>query len=116
MRAKQFHSFTDFWPYYLSEHARPATRALHAIGTMLGVACLLTLIAKGKWIWLPLALAPGYGFAWFAHFFIEKNKPATFRYPLWSFIADYKMIGMIVAGRINEEVKRVMSNDRKPIA
>src|SRR5947208_1454278 len=100
----EFNSFEEFWPHYLAEHSKPETRALHAIGTMAAVACAAALIAKRKWRWLPLALIPGYGAAWLAHFFIEHNKPATFDHPLWSFIADYKMIGMMATGELADEL------------
>ncbi len=110
MSQHRFKSFEEFWPYYVAEHSQSATRAMHALGTTASVACALTLIAKGKWKLLPLALLPGYGTAWLAHFLIEKNKPATFDYPLWSFIADYKMIGLMVSGKMDAEVERVLGD------
>jgi hypothetical protein len=100
-------SFDEFWPHYLAEHSRPETRTLHAIGTGVGLACAVTLIAKGKWKWLPLAFIPGYGAAWASHFLIEKNKPATFEHPLWSFMGDYKMIGLMLTGRMEGEIARL---------
>ena len=104
----RFNSFEEFWPYYVAEHSQPATRTLHALGTSASVACALTLVARRKWKLLPLALVPGYGAAWLAHFLIERNKPATFDYPLWSFIADYKMIGLMASGKMDAEVERVL--------
>src|SRR4030095_13199561 len=98
MSDKQFRTFEEFWPHYVAEHSDPRTRTLHAVGTTASLACLLALVAKRKWKLLPLALLPGYGTAWLSHFFIEKNKPATFDYPLWSFRGDYKMIGMMISG------------------
>jgi len=106
MCAERFKSFDEFWPYYLAEHSKPETRAIHAIGTTASVACAISLIAKGKWKLVPLSLIPGYGAAWLAHFLVEKNKPATFDYPLWSFMADYKMIGMMAAGTLDAEIER----------
>jgi len=100
---KEFQSFEEFWPYYLSEHSRPETRALHAAGTTVGSACAVVLLATGRWRWLPLALIPGYGAAWLSHFLIEKNRPATFQYPLWSFMGDYKMLALMIAGKLDEE-------------
>ena len=82
------------------------TRLLHAVGTTTSILCLLGVIAIGKWWLFPLALVPGYGAAWFGHFFIEKNRPATFQHPLWSFIGDYKMIGLMIAGKMSAEVAR----------
>ena len=103
----RYKSFAEFWPFYLAEHSRAATRWLHLIGTTAGIALLVYLIASGRWWLFLLALVPGYGCAWLAHFLIEKNKPATFKYPLWSFMGDYKMIALMLTGRISAEVKRV---------
>ena len=107
MTQHQFNSFTEFWPHYLAEHSRPGTRALHLLGTSVALLCLVLLILAGKWWLFPLALIPGYGAAWVGHFFIEKNKPATFQHPLWSFMGDYKMIWLMLTGRIGSEVKRL---------
>lgn len=107
MSQDEMKTFEEFWPFYVSEHSRPATRSLHAAGTTASLACAAAIIARRKWKLLPLALVPGYAAAWASHFFIEHNRPATFKYPLWSFIADYKMIGMMLAGRMGEEVERV---------
>ena len=109
----RYKSFGEFWPFYLSEHSRPATRWLHFIGTTAGVALLIYLIATGRWWLFFFALVPGYGCAWLAHFLIEKNKPATFKYPLWSFMGDYKMIGMMLTGRMKTEVERVSGQQAK---
>jgi hypothetical protein len=97
-------SFEEFWPHYVAEHSQPATRTLHAIGTGVGLACAVALAARGKWKWLPLAFVPGYGASWLSHFLIEKNKPATFEHPLWSLRGDYKMIGLMLTGRMGEEI------------
>lgn len=112
MARQEFKSFTEFWPYYVAEHSQPATRALHAVGTMVGVACAATLLAKRKWKWLPLAFIPGYAAAWAGHFFVEHNRPATFEHPLWSFIADYKMVGLMCAGKMEEEVERATTSSQ----
>ena len=106
MDQHHFNSFRDFWPYYLSEHGKPVTRMLHAVGSITGVISLFTLIAMGRWWLFPLALVPGYGLAWIAHFFVEKNRPATFTHPLWSFIGDWKMLGLMLTGKISDEVSR----------
>ena len=97
---RQFKSFSDFWPYYLGEHSRPATRLLHCAGSIAAVALLVTFIAIGKWWLFPLALLPGYGIAWIGHFFVEKNRPATFTYPLWSFMGDWKMLALMLTGKL----------------
>ena len=106
-RADRFKSFSEFWPFYVSEHSQAATRWLHLIGTSAGIALLIYLIAIGKWWLFFLGFVPGYGCAWLAHFVIEKNKPATFKYPLWSFMGDYKMIALMLSGRMSAEVKKL---------
>ena len=103
MTQERYKSFAEFWPYYLSEHSQPATRLLHLIGTTAGIALIVYLVASGRWWLFPLGLAVGYGFAWVAHFMIEKNKPATFQYPLWSFMGDYKMIALMLTGRMKSK-------------
>jgi len=108
MNQQRFDSFEQFWPHYVAEHSQPATRTLHAIGTTAALACIAACITARKWKLLPLALVPGYGAAWLAHFLIEKNKPATFDYPLWSFIADYKMVGLMLTGKMDAEVERLL--------
>ena len=107
MSGETFHSFADFWPHYLGEHSKPATRYLHLLGTTAGIACIVYFIASGRWWLFLLALIPGYGAAWIGHFFIEKNRPATFRHPLWSFMGDYKMIWLMLTGRMGAEVRRL---------
>jgi|SRR5947209_8365618 len=106
--AEDYNSFSEFWPHYVAEHSRPATRALHLVGTAAGLACVAMFVAKRRWKWLPLALLPGYGAAWAGHFLIEHNKPATFDHPLWSFMGDYKMIALMLAGKMDAEVERVI--------
>jgi len=106
MSQERYNSFTEFWPYYLAEHSKPGTRLLHLIGTSIALGTVVVFILVGKWWLFPLALIPGYGAAWIGHFFIEKNKPATFQYPLWSFMGDYKMIFMMLTGRMSDEAVR----------
>ena len=106
MAQRRYNSFTEFWPHYVAEHSKPRTRLLHLIGTSIALALAALFIAIGKWWLVPLALIPGYGAAWIGHFFIEKNKPATFQYPLWSFMGDYKMIWLMLTGRMDGEVAR----------
>jgi hypothetical protein len=100
MAERAFSSFADFWPYYLSEHSKPATRMLHCAGTLIAIAVVVFLVVIGKWWLFPLALVPGYGFAWMGHFFVEQNRPATFTHPLWSFMGDWKMLALILTGKL----------------
>jgi len=100
-------SFAEFWPYYVREHAHPVNRALHFAGSTLGLVCLSATLVMGNFWFIPLGLAIGYGFAWTGHFFIEHNRPATFKYPLWSLCADWKMWSLMLVGRMGPEVHRV---------
>ena len=97
---RRFASFHEFYPFYLGEHANRTSRRLHFIGSC-GVLALLALaiLQRNPW-WLPAALSCGYGFAWVGHFFFEKNRPATFKHPLYSFAGDWVMFKDILTGRI----------------
>ena len=96
----KYASFAEFYPFYLREHSQRATRRLHFAGTSLGLVCLLLLVLSGNLWWLAAALASGYAFAWFSHFAVEKNRPATFRQPLYSFMGDWKMFWQMLTGQI----------------
>jgi hypothetical protein len=101
-------SFEDFWPFYVKEHSNPLNRTLHFIGTSGGLLCLGTALVTGQFWLLPVAPVIGYAFAWTGHFFVEKNKPASFKYPLWSFKADWVMWFKILTGQMNAEVERIV--------
>ena len=105
-------TYREFWDFYVQEHSKPATRVLHFIGTSLGVILLVVFVFRGMWLYIPLCLVTGYAFAWFAHFAVEKNKPATFQYPLWSFVTDYKMMWYMITGRMAAEVERTRDTAR----
>ena len=102
----RFRSYAEFWPHYLAEHGRPATRAVHIAGTALALVLLVTGIAVGHWGWALAAVIVGYGFAWLSHLFIERNRPATFTYPVWSLVSDFRMFWLFVTGRLAAELRR----------
>jgi hypothetical protein len=98
-------SYEEFWPFYVSQHARPLTRWLHFAGTTLVLGCLTAAVFVSPF-WLLVAPFAGYGPAWIAHFLVERNKPATFRYPLWSLRGDFRMYRLMCLGRMDPEVER----------
>ena len=104
--AREHRSFAEFWPFYLREHSKPRTRALHYAGTTLVIAIAAFAALTGRWLWLLAIPLAGYGFAWIAHFTVEKNRPATFTYPLWSLAADFKMWWLWLTGRLGPELER----------
>jgi hypothetical protein len=107
--AQGFASFREFWPFYVREHSRPGTRALHFIGTTAVLATAATAVVTGR-PWLLLAMpVVGYGFAWIGHFGIEKNRPATFKHPFYSFVGDWVMYGKILSGTMRAEVERAVA-------
>lgn len=97
---RRFASFREFYPFYLSEHANRASRRLHFFGSCGVLGLVAGAIATRNAWWLLAALACGYGFAWIGHFFFEKNRPATFRHPLYSFAGDWVMFADILRGRV----------------
>ncbi|NUP07621.1 MAG: DUF962 domain-containing protein [Polyangiaceae bacterium] len=109
----RFQSFEEFWPYYVLEHSKKANRMLHFAGTTAAVVTLGVAAIKRKPALIPLALVAGYGPAWIGHFFVEKNRPATFKYPLWSLLADFRMWGKTIRGTMNREVERQTAKRQK---
>jgi hypothetical protein len=93
-------TFADFYPYYLSEHRNRTCRRMHFIGSTLALGCLALLLYTGELRYLAFGLLCGYGFAWIGHFVFEKNKPASFKRPLYSFMGDWVMYRDIWLGRI----------------
>ena len=111
MTDRKFETFEDFWPYYVTEHKEKGTRLLHFIGTTAAFGCVAgAVVFKKRWL---LAVAPvvGYGCSWIGHFFIEKNKPATFKHPLWSFRGDMRMWHLMARGKMQAEVDRVLREE-----
>ena len=110
--ARIYTTFAEFWPFYLREHSKPRTRALHYAGTSLVVAIAAFALATGRYRWLLALPVAGYFFAWIAHFGVEKNRPATFTYPIWSLAADFRMWGLWLTGRLGPELDKARGSER----
>lgn len=98
--AGPYQSFSEFYPFYLSEHCNPANRRMHFLGTTLGVVAIVNVMVGLSFWWLLAGLLAGYACSWFGHFMFEKNQPATFKYPLYSFMGDWVMYKDILTGKI----------------
>jgi hypothetical protein len=97
----RYASFAEFYPYYLTQHAERICRRTHFIGSTLALVCLATAVMSRQLWWIPAALVCGYGGAWIGHFFFEKNRPASFDQPLFSFRADWMMYWQMVTGKLS---------------
>ncbi len=104
--SQRFTTFRDFYPYYLSEHTDPTCRKLHFVGSTVVLALLATALITGNAWWYAAMPLAGYGFAWVGHFAFEKNRPATFRYPFYSFTGDWVMFFQLLTGKIPFNARR----------
>ena len=100
-------TFAEFWPFYVSQHRRHGTRVLHFAGTTLGLLWSAAAAGGMGGRFFLVGLVNAYGFAWIGHYFIEKNRPATFTYPLWSLLGDFKMYGLMWRGKMKAEAQRL---------
>ncbi len=105
--ARSIASFAEFWPHYLRAHSDPRTRAMHYLGTSLGLLCLLAALITRDWRFLVAAPIAGYAFAMISHPTFEGNRPETFRHPAWSLAGDFYMLYLWASGRITTEIERV---------
>lgn len=99
-KTPNYRTFKEFYPFYLSEHTNRLTRRLHFAGTSIALALLIAAVAVPAGWLAALAPVQGYALAWAGHFFFERNRPATFRYPWLSFLGDWRMWWDILTGRI----------------
>lgn len=104
---QQFRSFAEFYPYYLAEHSLPQCRALHYTGSTLVLMLCGWMCFSGSWQYVWLLPLTGYGFAWMGHFFIEHNKPATFKYPWYSLLGDWVMYKDFLTGQLAEKLRQL---------
>jgi len=102
-----FSTFAEFWPFYLAEHSSSTNRRLHFIGTLLALVILISAVINSNLLMILTAPLAGYFFAWVGHFVVEKNRPATFSYPLWSLMGDLKMFSLMLTGRFPAEQNRL---------
>jgi hypothetical protein len=100
MSTQRFASFHDFYPYYLREHSSRASRRLHVIGTALAIVLLIVALVTRTWNLLWVVPLAGYLFAWVGHFVFEKNRPATFRHPIYSLRGDFTMLRDVLTGKL----------------
>jgi hypothetical protein len=111
-RAK-FDSYEEFFNFYLREHSDAGNRRMHAIGMVVGLAvAAVAFITHHPWyalLWIPVT----YGLSFAGHFLIEKNKPASFGHPFWSFISDFRMLGLMVTGRLDSHLQPTHNSDRE---
>ena len=107
MSEARYQSFEEFWPYYVGEHKDPVNRGLHYVGTTLAIGTVAAAALTVNPAWLLLTPIVGYAPAWIGHFVIEKNRPATFKYPVWSLRGDLKMLSLALAGRMGDELERL---------
>ena len=111
---KPLQSFEEFWEYYVMEHSLPHTRQLHFMGSTAAVTLAVTGLFAGRFSFVVLAVLVGYGIAWISHFVVQKNKPASWEHPMWSFLSDAKLFFLMATGRMDEEVERVMGRHGQP--
>lgn len=95
----EFKNFKEFYSFYLTQHQNPICKRLHFIGTFLVCLCLLTSLLTRNFYWLILTPVLGYGFAWIGHYAFEKNKPATFKHPFYSLLADFVLFKDLLSGK-----------------
>ena len=116
MTEARFQTFEEFWPFYVGEHRDPVCRALHYVGTTLALGTVATAAITANPTWLLLTPVVGYGPAWFGHYIIEGNVPATFKHPLWSLRGDLRMLSMALQGRMAAEVERLYPSEIDQVA
>uniref|UniRef100_A0A7C9CK78 DUF962 domain-containing protein n=1 Tax=Opuntia streptacantha TaxID=393608 RepID=A0A7C9CK78_OPUST len=101
-----FRTLDDFWAFYMTQHSKPSTRRWHFTGTLSAILILIYALLFNRFLIVLVPLI-GYGMAWYSHFFIEGNVPATFGHPFWSFYCDFKMFGLMLTGGMDREIKKL---------
>lgn len=106
LKAMNFRSLEEFWAFYVNQHSMPSTRRWHFVGTLFSILFLFFSVFFSWWFLFFVPLS-GYGCAWYSHFFVEGNVPATFGHPFWSLLCDFKMFGLMLTGKMDREIKRL---------
>jgi hypothetical protein len=114
MNDQHFASYDEFFTFYLQQHSNAGNRRLHAVGTISGLLIFIGALATAHYVWALLWIPVAYGCAWTGHFLLEKNKPATFGHPWWSFISDFRMLALMVSGRLETGATTRPSADSTP--
>ena len=109
---KKFQSLSDFYVFYLTEHTVKKCRQLHLLGTSLALIAAIILGTRGLYFFMPFVLVIGYGFSWIGHFVFEKNKPAAFQYPFYSFVCDFLMLRDFLNGSLDTKVTKALSSKK----
>ncbi len=109
MGTKEYKNLQEFYTFYLSQHLHPVCRNLHIYGTTVGLFIAVLATVKGYLLGIPVGLVIGYGCSWLGHFVFEKNKPATFQYPLMSFTCDFFMIKDYFSGKLENKIQKIQS-------
>jgi hypothetical protein len=104
--AERIRSYAEFWPHYLRAHRDARTRAVHYLGSLIGLAFLAAAAIALDWRLLLAAPVAGYACAWLAHGIFEGNRPATFGHPLWSLYSDFRMLTLWASGRLRPELDK----------
>jgi hypothetical protein len=105
-------TFEEFWPRYLQAHRKPETRALHMLGTTIGILGIAAWLKTGRKSYFATGVAGSYGSAWLGHFAFEGNEPAAFENPLWSLEGDLRMYKLWLTGELDAEIERVLGAKR----
>jgi hypothetical protein len=103
---REFSNYDEFFAFYVQQHSHPVNRVLHACGTTLGLLVLIVTLGMGWYWWALLWIPVAYSFAWFGHLVVEGNKPASWGHPFWSFISDFRMLALMLTGRLRPWLDR----------
>jgi hypothetical protein len=103
-------NFSEFWPYYLSQHQSPICRWLHFVGTFQALAVIIFSFESSRYSLIPVSVLLGYALAWIGHFLVERNRPATFKYPVWSLLADIRMFLLMVSNQLGPHLRHLTKN------